>query len=125
MCVHALHTVHALPDLRVAAGRLRDGVSINLTRSYRGFRVLNLMIRLDRTFHDGGRLKKLSLLPFSDFLQRLFDCAALLVFEFRIASQPLIECFFRPEEVNDSSTTTHEEDSRSRFLGFQFASVED
>jgi hypothetical protein len=28
MFVHALHTVHALPDLRVAAGRLRDGVSI-------------------------------------------------------------------------------------------------
>jgi hypothetical protein len=28
MCVHALHTVHALPDLRVAAGRLRDGVSV-------------------------------------------------------------------------------------------------
>src|SRR5260370_39750624 len=27
MYVHALHTVHALPDLRVAAGRLRDGVS--------------------------------------------------------------------------------------------------
>jgi hypothetical protein len=26
MCVHALHAVHALPDLRVAAGRLRDGV---------------------------------------------------------------------------------------------------
>ena len=26
--VHALHTVHALPDLRVAAGRLRDGFSI-------------------------------------------------------------------------------------------------
>jgi hypothetical protein len=26
MCVHALHTVHAVPDLRVAAGRLRDGV---------------------------------------------------------------------------------------------------
>ncbi len=25
--VHALHTVHALPDVRVAAGRLRDGVS--------------------------------------------------------------------------------------------------
>jgi hypothetical protein len=23
-CVHALHTVHALPDLRIAAGRLRD-----------------------------------------------------------------------------------------------------
>jgi hypothetical protein len=28
MYVHALHTVHVLPDLRVAAGRLRDGVSI-------------------------------------------------------------------------------------------------
>jgi hypothetical protein len=27
MYVHALHTVHALPDVRVAAGRLRDGVS--------------------------------------------------------------------------------------------------
>jgi len=27
ICVHAAHTVHALPDLRVAAGRLRDGVS--------------------------------------------------------------------------------------------------
>jgi hypothetical protein len=25
ICVHALHTVHALPDLRIAAGRLRDG----------------------------------------------------------------------------------------------------
>jgi hypothetical protein len=25
MYVHALHTVHALPDLRVVAGRLRDG----------------------------------------------------------------------------------------------------
>jgi hypothetical protein len=28
MSVHALHTVHAVPYLRVAAGRLRDGVSI-------------------------------------------------------------------------------------------------
>ena len=27
MCVHALHTVHAVPEMRVAAGRLRDGVS--------------------------------------------------------------------------------------------------
>src|SRR5215471_13776881 len=33
MYVHALHTVHALPDLRVAAGRLRDGVSPDLTLS--------------------------------------------------------------------------------------------
>ena len=29
MYLHALHTVHALPDLRVAAGRLRDGVSLD------------------------------------------------------------------------------------------------
>jgi hypothetical protein len=27
MCVHALHTVHALPDLRAAGGRLGDDVS--------------------------------------------------------------------------------------------------
>jgi len=26
--VHATHTVHAAPELRVVAGRLRDGVSI-------------------------------------------------------------------------------------------------
>jgi hypothetical protein len=25
MCVHALHTVHALPDLRIVGGRLGDG----------------------------------------------------------------------------------------------------
>jgi len=29
MCVHALHTVHALPDLRVDGGRLGDGVSVD------------------------------------------------------------------------------------------------
>ena len=29
MYVHALHAVHALPDLRVAGGRLGDGVSVN------------------------------------------------------------------------------------------------
>jgi hypothetical protein len=28
MYVHALHTVHAMPDLRVVAGRLRDGLSL-------------------------------------------------------------------------------------------------
>jgi hypothetical protein len=31
--VHALHAVHALPDLRVAAGRLRDGVSVLIGRA--------------------------------------------------------------------------------------------
>jgi hypothetical protein len=29
MYVHALHTVHALPVLRVAGGRLGDGVSVD------------------------------------------------------------------------------------------------
>jgi hypothetical protein len=33
MYVHALHTVHALPDLRVVAGRLRDGVSVLMEQS--------------------------------------------------------------------------------------------
>jgi len=33
MYVHALHTVHALPDLRVAGGRLGDGVSLSCTPS--------------------------------------------------------------------------------------------
>jgi len=33
MCVHALHTVHAVPDLRIAAGRLRDGVYSCLMQS--------------------------------------------------------------------------------------------
>ena len=32
MYVHALHTVHALPDLRVAGGRLGDGVSETVDR---------------------------------------------------------------------------------------------
>jgi hypothetical protein len=27
--VHATHTVHAVPDLRIAAGRLRDDVSVS------------------------------------------------------------------------------------------------
>jgi len=30
MYVHASHTVHAVPDLRVAGGRLGDGVSVLL-----------------------------------------------------------------------------------------------
>jgi len=37
MYVHALHTVHALPDLRVAAGRLRDGVSLLARQSVNRF----------------------------------------------------------------------------------------
>ena len=32
MYVHALHTVHVLPDLRVAGGRLGDGVSLRSGR---------------------------------------------------------------------------------------------
>ena len=33
MYVHTLHTVHALPDLRVAGGRLGDGVSVLMAQS--------------------------------------------------------------------------------------------
>ena len=45
MCMHALHTVHALPDLRVAGGRLGDGVSLeraHLGEAVRG-RALDLV----------------------------------------------------------------------------------
>ena len=28
MYVHALHTVHAVPELRIAGGRLGDGVAV-------------------------------------------------------------------------------------------------
>jgi hypothetical protein len=47
----------------------------------------------------------------------LLDCPTRFVFEFGIANEPLIESFFRPEEVNDPSTTAQEKDGRSRFLG--------
>ena len=40
--VHALHTVHAVPDLRVAGGRLGDGVSIWSAA------VLNIRTRRDK-----------------------------------------------------------------------------
>jgi hypothetical protein len=48
MCVHALHAVHALPDLRIAAGRLRDGVSICRMQPYswRFFRSANDLTEL-------------------------------------------------------------------------------
>ena len=32
--VHALHTVHAVPDLRIAGGRLGEGVSLNSLERY-------------------------------------------------------------------------------------------
>jgi hypothetical protein len=47
------------------------------------------------------------------------------VLEFRITNEPLIQCFFRPEEVDDPSTTTQEEDSGIWFLGYEFAFVKD
>jgi hypothetical protein len=53
-----------------------------------------------------------------DFLQRLLDRAVRFVLEFGKANQPLIECFFRPEEVNDASTAAQKEDGRSRHLGY-------
>jgi len=37
----------------------------------------------------------------------------------------LIEGFFRPEEINDPSTTAQEKDGRSRFLGYYFSFGED
>jgi len=45
MYVHALHTVHALPDLRVAAGGLGDGVSPG-----------NTVVVLHRSGFNGQRL---------------------------------------------------------------------
>jgi hypothetical protein len=38
MYVHALHPVHDVPDLRIAAGRLRDGVSVQLHLEIRSMR---------------------------------------------------------------------------------------
>jgi hypothetical protein len=35
MYVHALHTVRASPDLRVAAGRFRDDVSVDFSKGWR------------------------------------------------------------------------------------------
>ena len=68
---------------------------------------------------------ELSLTPFLNFLQRLLDCATRFVFEFGIANQPLIEGFFRPEEVDDPSTTTQEEDSRRWIVGYKLTFIED
>ena len=34
MYVHALHTVHAVPDLRIAGGRLGDGFRIEVHSSW-------------------------------------------------------------------------------------------
>lgn len=78
---------------------------------------LPMTVVIDRASSRRSNLE-LSLLPLLNFLQCLLDCAARFVFEFRIANQPLIEGFFRPEEVNDPSTTAQEEDGRSRFLGY-------
>jgi hypothetical protein len=36
MYVHAVRTGHALPDLRIAAGRLRDGVSVDRRQRMKG-----------------------------------------------------------------------------------------
>jgi len=51
-----------------------------------------------------------------DFRQRLFDGAVRFVLEFWITNQPLIQCFFRPEEVDNPSTTAREKDG-GRGLG--------
>ncbi len=56
------------------------------------------------------------LLALLDFLQCLFNRTMRFVFEFRISNQPLIEGFFRPEEVDNPSTTAREKDG-GRGLG--------
>ena len=73
----------------------------------------------------GVTLETLSLLTLLDLLQCFLDCAARFVFEFGVANQPLIESFFRPEEVDHPSTTAQEKDGRSRFLGYYFSFFED
>jgi len=52
--VHALHTVHAAPDLRVAAGRLRDGGSLSDQQLYTFGRrlVLRNLLTPKRTSHQ-------------------------------------------------------------------------
>ena len=67
----------------------------------------------------------LCLLSLLDFRQRLFDGAVRFVLEFWITNQPLIQCFFRPEEVDDPSTTAREEDGGRGLGGDQFCFVED
>jgi len=63
---------------------------------------------LDLTEH--GRASNLRFLPPPNLCQCLLDSAVRFVLEFRISNQPLIEGFFRPEEVDDPSTTAREED---------------
>jgi hypothetical protein len=53
---------------------------------------------------------RLVFLTLLDLLKRLFDSTVRFVFKFRISNQPLIEGFFRPEEVDDPSTTARKED---------------
>ena len=57
------------------------------------------------------RTNVLCLLSLLNLGQRLLDGAVRFVFQFRISNQPLIEGFFRPEEVDDPSTTAREENS--------------
>ena len=55
MYLHALHTVHALPGLRVATGRLRDGVSRKILTTSEMFSVIDKELSL--------RQKKLARVP--------------------------------------------------------------
>jgi hypothetical protein len=146
--VHAAHTVHTVPDLRIAAGRCGTFSITNFTslepaksRSSRPnfdesagdlatvkfwkLKATNLSrpaSPVDLTEH--GRALNLRFLPLLDLRQCLFNCAVRFVFQFRISNQPLIEGFFRPEEVNDPSTTTREENSRCGLGTKQFCFVE-
>ncbi len=48
-----------------------------------------------------------------------------LVFKFRISGKPFVKCFFRPEEVDDSSTTAREEDRRRGLCFDQLGLIKD
>ena len=70
------------------------------------------------------RTNVLCLLSLLNLGQRLLDGAVWFVFQFRISNQPLIEGFFRPEEVNDSSTAAGEEDGGRGVGSDQFRLIE-
>ena len=66
----------------------------------------------------------LCLLSLLNLGQRLLDGAVRFVFQFWITNQPLIQCFFRPEEVDDPSTAAREKDGGRGIGNDQFRLIE-
>ena len=54
--VHAAHTVHAVPDMRFAAGRLRDGVSSKRVTRTTPRRVLRFSSKVPQHYLDPARI---------------------------------------------------------------------